>query len=229
MRLLVAETTTTARAAAADLTRLGFLVTRAPSIETCTDFLVGAEQDALLVDDASDVPVDEAIRTARQTRPLMPVIVLAEAADKLRRRALISAGADLVIHDAFNPTEVAHRIHAMVRRSAGYAGPGIDTGELHLDPMTRMVRVAGGQPVKLARLEYEVLEMLSLRSGRHVDRDTLMTQLYAWTDEPDAAIIEVYLSRVRRKIAEAGGDPHMIETAPGRGWRLRAGYVAVAA
>lgn len=228
MRLLVAETTSTARAASADLARLGFLVTRAPDEETIRDFLIGAEQDALILDDRTDRPADRLVQAARQARPLMPVIIFAEGADDDRRGALIAAGADHIIHDVFAPAEIALRIQAMVRRAAGYAGPGIDTGEIHLDPMTRSAMVVG-TPIRLARLEYEVLETLALRPGRYVDRDTLMTQLYAWGDEPDAAIIEVYLSRIRRKIADADGDPAMIETAPGRGWRLRTIDQALAA
>ena len=222
MRLLVAETTRTAKAAASDLSRIGFLVTRADCIETCLDFLMSAEQDALLLDDLTNDTIERTIASARQSHPLLPIVVLSEGADKARRKILIAAGADHIVHDSFNPTEIAHRIHAMVRRSAGYPGPGLDTGGLLLDPMTRNVTTGKGE-IRLARLEYEVLEMLALRAGRHVDRDAIMTQLYAWTDEPEAAIVEVYLSRIRRKIAEAGGDPGMIETAPGRGWRMRTG------
>ena len=222
MRLLLAQTTATLRAAAADLDRLGFLVSRTDTAEDLLDFALTASVEAVLLDEHIGSPGAEAVMTSLRARhPLLPIVVLAEGADRERAWQLRVAGADHVFTDRFCAREVAHRIAAMVRRSSGFPGPRIRAAGLDFDMIRREVR-SGGRTIGLARLEYELLEMLALRQGQHVSRAEIMTQLYAWEDEPDDSIVEVYLSRIRRKITAAGGDPAPIETAVGRGWRLSA-------
>jgi DNA-binding response OmpR family regulator len=74
--------------------------------------------------------------------------------------------------------------------------------------------------LQLSRKEYEILELLTLKHGSLVTRETLMNHLYAWTDEPDSRIINVYLSRIRHQIEICGGDPALLETVWGLGYRM---------
>ena len=113
------------------------------------------------------------------------------------------------------------RLRAYVRRARGFARPQIGLGVLTLDLDLRQVR-AGGTLVPLTRLEYEIVESLALRRGAVMTREEIMLQLYAWEDEPDAKILDVYLCRIRSKLAAAGAGGSLIATSYSHGYRLAA-------
>jgi two-component system cell cycle response regulator CtrA len=77
-----------------------------------------------------------------------------------------------------------------------------------------------GKPVHITGKEYEILELLALRMGTTVTKDTLLTGLYCGRDEPEAKIIDVFISKLRQKLRLASGGEHYIETEWGRGYVL---------
>jgi DNA-binding response OmpR family regulator len=77
-------------------------------------------------------------------------------------------------------------------------------------------------PIRLTRLEYELIETMALRRGALITRDEIMLQLDAWQDEPDAKIIDVYICRIRAKLAAAGATEDLISTSFSQGYRLSA-------
>lgn len=221
MRLLISETSWTAAALARGLADDGFLLTRAESPEDLSIALRFGEQDAVILDDSLPDAAASALRTIRARSATGPVAVLAPGAEVARCEALYRHGADLVLSGPVAARELAARLRAMVRRAAGHASDPIAIGDLAIDGTARHV-AAAGRTLSLTRIEFEILETLALRGENIVSKETLMTQLYAWTDEPDIRILDVYFCRLRRKIAAAGGDPACIETHFGRGYRLTA-------
>jgi two-component system cell cycle response regulator CtrA len=120
----------------------------------------------------------------------------------------------------FRKYELVARIHAIVRRSKGHAQSVINTGDLMVNIDTKMVEV-GGQRVHLTGKEYQILELLSLRKGATISKEMFLTQLYGGMDEPEIKIIDVFICKMRKKLADASNGKDYIETVWGRGYVLR--------
>ena len=111
-------------------------------------------------------------------------------------------------------------IQAIVSSFRGTAESTIRTGALVVNLGTQAVFV-DDQPVPLTGKEYAILEFLSLRKGIVLTKDMFLDELYDGTDEPDAKIIDVFVCKLRKKLAHATGGSNYIETVWGRGYMLR--------
>ncbi|OYU61538.1 MAG: DNA-binding response regulator [Bradyrhizobium sp. PARBB1] len=111
-------------------------------------------------------------------------------------------------------------IHAIVRRSKGHAQSVIQTGDLVVNLDTKTVEV-GGQRVHLTGKEYQMLELLSLRKGTTLTKEMFLNHLYGGMDEPELKIIDVFICKLRKKLANASEGRNFIETVWGRGYVLR--------
>jgi two-component system cell cycle response regulator CtrA len=98
--------------------------------------------------------------------------------------------------------------------------PTIRTGDLAVNLEKRLVTV-DGNPVCLTDKEYEILELLSLRKGTILTKEMFLNHLYPEMDEPEVKIIDVFMCKLRKKLAQATGGRHYIETVWGRGYVLR--------
>jgi two-component system cell cycle response regulator CtrA len=85
---------------------------------------------------------------------------------------------------------------------------------------TRVVSV-DDHPVRLIGKEYAILELLSLRKGTILTKGMFLDHLYREMDEPEPKIIDVFVCKLRKKLAQATGGSHYIETVWGRGYTLR--------
>jgi len=112
-----------------------------------------------------------------------------------------------------------------VSSAVGMPNPALDrpstirTGDLVVDLASRVVSVHD-KPVWLTGKEYSILELLSLRQGTTVTKEMLLAHLYGGMDEPEIKIIDVFVCYLRKKLAQATGRQHYIETIWGRGYRL---------
>src|SRR6516225_10114806 len=120
----------------------------------------------------------------------------------------------------FHKDELIARIHAIVRRSKGHAQSVINTGDLVVNLDTKTVEV-GGQRVHLTGKEYQMLELLSLRKGTTLTKEMFLNHLYGGMDEPELKIIDVFICKLRKKLANASEGRNFIETVWGRGYVLR--------
>ena len=102
----------------------------------------------------------------------------------------------------------------------GDFAPTIQTGEFLVDLDTRVVLV-DGKRVHITGKEYSILELLSLRKGATVTKEMFLNHLYGGMDEPEIKIIDVFVCKLRKKLAQATGGKHYIETVWGRGYVLR--------
>ena len=110
-------------------------------------------------------------------------------------------------------------IQAIVRLSEGYRESATRTGELAVNLDARVVSV-DNQPVHLTGKEYAILELLTLQKGTIVTREMLLNHLYGGMDEPELKIIDVFVCKLRKKLAQATGGDHYIETVWSRGYML---------
>ena len=113
---------------------------------------------------------------------------------------------------------VAH-LHALVHRTNGHANNRLQFGDITLDLTARDVRV-GNTRVELTSKEYQMLELLYLRKGSVVSKESFLDHLYGGMDEPEMKIIDVFICKLRKKIENAGASHPFIETVWGRGYRV---------
>lgn len=148
-----------------------------------------------------------------------PVLILTARGSWQEKVSGLEAGADDYLVKPFQMEEVVARLRALVRRASGWARSSITVGEITLDMGTQRVTVAG-KPAELTAFEYRLLEHLMLHAGTVVSKTELVEHLYAEDAERDSNVLEVLLTRLRRKL-----DPERkrtpIETLRGRGYRLR--------
>src|SRR3954471_23860074 len=110
-------------------------------------------------------------------------------------------------------------MQAIVRRSKGFSQPSLRVGQLQLNLVTQEV-LAGGQQVHLTGKEFAILELMVLRRGMVLTKEAFLNHLYGGLDEPDMKIIDVFICKLRKKLAQAGAA-QVIETIWGRGYIVR--------
>ncbi len=154
------------------------------------------------------------LRALRKSDDKRPVIILT-ARDQIRDRIEgLNAGADDYLVKPFDLGELAARILAVQRRSAAHANPTIRAGKLLIDQAARKV-LADGREVDLTAREWALLECLAQRTGATLSKAQLEEALYAFGAEIESNAVEVYVSRLRKKL---GADT--IRTVRGIGYRL---------
>ncbi len=145
--------------------------------------------------------------------PPPPVLVLT-ARDRLSDRIRgLDAGADDYLVKPFDLPELAARLRALARRAGGRRAPTIEIGDLCIDPAMRTVTRAG-VPVEISAQEYALLVALVERPGHVLSRKQLEDAIYALGQGAASNVIEVYVSRLRRKLGREA-----IETVRGHGYR----------
>jgi two-component system response regulator QseB len=161
------------------------------------------------------LPRKDGLSVLRQLRERgdATVVIIITARDDVRSRvAGLDGGADDYLVKPFDLDELAARMRAAVRRSAGRGDPVITHGDIRLNPVTREVRKAG-KPVALSAKEFAVLEALLLRPGAVLSRAQLEDRLYGFGDAAESNAVEVYVHALRRKL---GSDA--IRTQRGAGY-----------
>lgn len=157
------------------------------------------------------------LRRLRQDGMTAPVLVLTARLDVNDRVLGLDAGGDDYLAKPFALAEVEARIRALLRRSA----PGqqrIKFGELVFDLAAREAS-ADNRPIVLTASELSVLELLLRRPGKVVSKSQLMDAVYDHSEDPNPAMIEVFVSRLRRKLNDARAHVH-IRALRGLGYRL---------
>jgi two-component system cell cycle response regulator CtrA len=112
------------------------------------------------------------------------------------------------------------RIHAIVRRSEAHAQSVINTGDLCVNLEIKTVE-ANSARVHRTGKEYEMLELFNLRKGTTLTKEMFLNHLYGGMDEPELKMIEVFICKLRRKLANASNGKNYVETVWDRGQVLR--------
>jgi two-component system cell cycle response regulator CtrA len=179
------------------------------------------DYDLMLLDlDLADMEGLDVLRAVRAKKIRTPVIILTASGDIETKVKALGAGADDFITKPFHKAELAARINAVVRRSRGHSESIIRTGNIALNIDTRTAEVCG-VPVHLTPSEYKVLELLSLRKNSVLTKEMCLNHLYNGLKEPEVKIIDVFICKLRKKLAAAAEGDNQIETVWGGGYMLR--------
>jgi len=150
-----------------------------------------------------------------------PILVLSVRSGDEDKIAALDLGADDYLTKPFSTGELLARVRALLRRTAGAdtSASEFDTGDLHVDFARRVVTV-GGEPVRLTRIEFDVLALLARNADRVVTSRTLLESVWGPEYVGDTQTLRVHISHLRAKIEQPGDVPRYILTEPGVGFRL---------
>jgi len=219
--LLIEDDLLTARSIEMMLKSEGVCADATDSGEDGIDLARRYDYDAIILDlrlpDMTGFDVIRALRKAEIHTPILVVSgnILAESQVKA-----LDFGADGYVTKPFHKEELVARIRALVRRSRGHANSAITTGPVTINLAAKTV-TANGNDVRLSGKEYQVLELLSLRRGATLSKDTLINHLYGDAEGPDSRTVELFVCRLRKKLAQATGGDRCIETVGRYGYLLR--------
>jgi two-component system cell cycle response regulator CtrA len=179
------------------------------------------DYDIILLDlSLPDMHGMDVLKQLRVARVNTPILILSGTVDIDTKVRGLGFGADDYMTKPFNKDELVARINAIVRRSKGHAHSVIKTGDIVVNLDGKTVEVKGHR-VHLTGKEYQMLELLSLRKGTTLTKEMFLNHLYGGMDEPELKIIDVFICKLRKKLAGATGGEHHIETVWGRGYVLR--------
>ena len=154
------------------------------------------------------------IRLAKDKTPIIALSAVPQA-----RLKALAAGADDVVERDIDRAELGARIRAIVRRSRGFGQSQLHVGNLTLDVDHHDV-VANGVRVHLTTKEFALLQLLVLRRNMIMTKEAILSQLYGGIDEPEIKIVDVFICKIRSKLAQAG-LPSVISTVWGRGYSVK--------
>jgi DNA-binding response OmpR family regulator len=200
---------------------IGAQLARGLSRSGCLPSLVNSGTAALAAEGAGLVLLDlglpdvDGVEVCRQLRARsdVPLIVVTARGAEHDRVEALDAGADDYIVKPFGFDELTARMRAVLRRAG--AGGVVEFGRLRVDIAGRRVQVDGA-PVALTGKEFDILACLAVEPGRVVTREEIFDR--AWDEHwyGPTKVLDVHMAALRRKL----GDPALIETVYGRGFRL---------
>ncbi len=167
-----------------------------------------------------DMDGHEVLKKLRKNRVQTPVLILSGESGIDNKIKNLGSGADDYMTKPFNRDELVARLHAIVRRSKGHSQSIIQTGNLLVNLDTKTVDI-NERRVHLTGKEYQMLELLSLRKGTTLTKEMFLNHLYGGMDEPELKIIDVFICKLRKKLANFNDGIQYIETVWGRGYVLR--------
>jgi DNA-binding response OmpR family regulator len=180
------------------------------------------------------LPGTDGIEVCRRLRTFSDayVVMLTARAEEIDRVIGLEVGADDYVTKPFSPRELVARVRAMLRRPRGGerhgglpAPPGEPDaqaiGPLRIDDVRHEVTL-DGHPLALTATEYGLLATLAAHPGRAFTRAQLLEQVWGTDYFGDDHVVDVHIANLRRKLGEEPGQPRLIETVRGVGYRLKA-------
>jgi len=219
--LLVEDDPTTSKSIELMLTHANLNVYATDLGEEGIDLAKLYDYDLILLDlNLPDMNGHEVLRQLRLSKVDTPILILSGDDDTESKLKGFGFGADDYFTKPFHREELVARIHAIIRRSKGHAQSIIKTGRIAVNLDAKTVDVSGNT-VHLTGKEYQMLELLSLRKGTTLTKEMFLNHLYGGMDEPELKIIDVFICKLRKGLAEATSGENYIETVWGRGYVLR--------
>jgi len=222
--LLVEDDARIADYVARGLSEHGFTVDRAESGRDGLFLATDSQFDVVVLDrmlpGMDGIAVVKALRAAEVTTPVLMLSALGSTDDRVTG---LTAGADDYLGKPFSFAELHARILALMRRSGGcgVARPqdtSLRCADLEMDRLSRQVR-RGARKISLQPREFRLLEYLLLHQGEVVTRTMLLEAVWDYHFDPGTNVIDVHISRLRRKIDDGEALP-LFHTVRGAGYRL---------
>lgn len=221
MRVLLAEDDLSlARVLSLTLRSVGAVVDQVDLGEEALELVRHYDYDIMILDlMLPDVEGYEVVRRMRAGRIETPVLIISGLSRPQAKVKGLGAGADDFITKPFDKFELLARLHAVVRRSRGLSQSILQLGDLELNFDSKEVSVQG-TVVHLTGKEYAILELLALRRGFVLTKEAFLNHLYGGMDEPEMKIVDVFVCKLRKKLANAGVTD-LIGTVWGQGYIIR--------
>ncbi|MCE2517590.1 MAG: response regulator transcription factor [Alphaproteobacteria bacterium] len=159
-------------------------------------------------------------KTMRRGQIDTSVLVVSGRASVTDRVVALRSGADGYLTKPFDRQELIASLTAIVRRANGHSDSRIITGPIIVDLAKHEVMI-GKKRLNLTSKEYHILELLSLRKGSTLTKSHFINHLYGGIDEPESKIIDVFICKLRKKLADMTGGDNYIHTVWGQGYVLR--------
>lgn len=202
---------------AGGLKLLGYAVDWFQTATQADQAIAGADYDVVVLD--LGLPDHDGVKLLERWRSkgLRTPIVVLTARDAIENRIQgLDAGADEYLIKPITLDELAARLRAVVRRSAGRPEPRWQHGALVYEPASKRA-LWRNAPIELTRREAHLLEVFLTHPNRVLTRDFIHQKLYDWDDDPDSNAVEVHIHHLRRKI-----HPKIVRTLRGTGYALGA-------
>ncbi|MCW1383123.1 response regulator transcription factor [Novosphingobium sp. KCTC 2891] len=205
---------------------LGFTVDRADNGRDGLFLATDSQFDVVVLDrmlpGMDGLALLKALRAAGVTTPVIMLSALGGLDDRI---VGLNAGADDYLGKPFSFAELLARVQALIRRGGGSAQAKpqetvLRCGDLEFDRLTRQVR-RGARKIALQPREFRLLEYLMLHQGEVVTRTMLLEAVWDYHFDPGTNVIDVHISRLRRKIDDGEACP-LFHTVRGAGYRLAA-------
>ncbi len=160
----------------------------------------------------------ERLRSRPERVPIMMLTVRSAEEDQVRA---LDAGADDYLAKPFSPRTLLARVRALLRRAGSDRSAPTVCGAFEIDAERRSVRVAGGDPIALTRLEFRLLQLLVANAGHALPPERLTRHVWGYPDEGDRQALKQLVHRLRRKLEPDPAHPRYLETVAGAGYALR--------
>ncbi|RJE84572.1 response regulator transcription factor [Paracoccus onubensis] len=215
--LLVEDNLSLAESLAALLRQSGYAVDMVQDGATAETLAAAVDFDLVILDlnlpkmDGLDV-----LRKMRARRNSAPVMILTARGSPEERVRGLDLGADDYLIKPFDIGEFEARIRSILRRQAGLRSSVVSFGPLEFDLIARSFS-ASGLPLELPARERDLLELLMLRAGKVVARESIIASLTTLDADLSSNAVEQYVSRLRKRLAELGLT---VRTARGIGYFL---------
>ncbi|PWV99049.1 two-component system KDP operon response regulator KdpE [Hoeflea marina] len=203
------------------LTAEGYAIIEASSAMEAMEKVGDEQPDLILLDlGLPDMQGHDLLARWRNELVELPIIILSSRTDETGIVKALELGADDYVTKPFGIRELAARIRVALRHRLQQQGerPVFQTGELSVDLVKRIVRVAGKE-VKLSPKEYDILRVLVQHAGKVITHQHLLSQV--WRGSGDVQYLRVYVRQLRQKLAQEADAPQYITTETGVGYRLR--------
>lgn len=206
----------------ADLQQLRYTTDVATTLADARDRLAGTPYDVVILDrllpDGDGLSFLSELRAHGDQVPVLILSALGEVSDRVEG---LQRGSDDYIVKPYHRAELDARLQALIRRNT-QAVPAVElnVGDLKIDVLARQVS-RDGNPIRLQPREFALLEYLARNAGEVVTRAMLLKSVWGMTFDPQTNVVDVHISRLRAKL-DAGGEPPLLHTVRGKGYRLAA-------
>lgn len=218
--LLVEDDIHTARFLSLTLRSASAVVDQADLGEEALELVRHYDYDIVILDlMLPDIEGYEVVRRMRAARLDTPVLILSALSRPQAKVKGLGIGADDFVTKPFDKAELLARMQAVIRRSKGLSQSLLHIGEVEINLDSKEVKISG-TPLHLTGKEYSILELLALRKGFVLTKEAFLNHLYGGMDEPEIKIVDVFICKLRKKLAKAGVCD-LIGTVWGRGYMIR--------
>jgi len=220
MRVLVVDDDiTAARGVAVVIKAGGAIVEHAETGEKALELVKLYDYDVVIVElMLPDIEGFEVLSRMRGAQIATPALILSRISNLEAKLRGLDLGADDYITKPYDKEELVARVQTVARRSKGFSNPVLQFGTVTLNLDNREVFV-DGRSLRLTRKEYAILELLMLRKGVVLTKDAFLNHLYGGMDGPETKTIDVFICKLRKKLAVAGAAT-LILTCWGIGYTL---------